>query len=250
MAGLMTENLRKARATDTYILKGDVNGETWEPKFTFHGFQYVEVSGLRQKPSGETLTGFVVGSDTPKVGNFRTDNAMVNQLYSNIDWTQRSNYVDIPTDCPQRDERVGWTGDAQAYVKSATFNRDVSSFFTKWIVDLNDGQYENGAYPLYAPRPNLRDSDTFSPGWMEAGIVCPYQIYRAYGDTRMIVQGWDHMTRFIDFLEKRSKGEYVFKENNFADIFSERRLRRLVIFWQEKRRPICLHLFTFSIVPI
>ncbi|NIJ54959.1 alpha-L-rhamnosidase [Dyadobacter arcticus] len=215
---LMTENLRMARATDTYILKGDPAGETWEPKFTFHGFQYVEVKGLSGKADPETLTGLVLGSDTPKVGSFETDNAMVNQLYSNIDWTQRANYIDIPTDCPQRDERVGWTGDAQVYAKSATFNRDVASFFTKWVVDLNDGQYENGAYPLYAPRPNLRKTDTFSPGWMEAGIICPYQIYRAYADTRMISEGWTHMVRFMDFLEKRSKGGFVFKEGAFDDI--------------------------------
>jgi alpha-L-rhamnosidase len=215
---LMTENLRMARSTDTYILKGDPAGETWEPKFTFHGFQYAEVKGLTEKPTGETLTGLVIGSDTPKTGTFETDNAMVNQLYSNIDWTQRANYIDIPTDCPQRDERIGWTGDAQVYVKSATFNRDVSSFFTKWVVDVNDGQYENGAYPLYAPRPNLRKTDTFSPGWMEAGIICPYQIYRAYADTRMISQGWANMVRFMDFLEERSKGTNVFKENAFADI--------------------------------
>jgi alpha-L-rhamnosidase len=215
---LMTENLRMARATDFYVLKGDPAGETWEPKFTFHGFQYVEVKGLKEKPTTQTIIGLVIGSDTPKTGNFQTDNAMVNQLYSNIDWTQRANYIDIPTDCPQRDERIGWTGDAQVYVKSATFNRDVASFFTKWVVDLNDGQYENGAYPLYAPRPNLRKSDTFSPGWMEAGIICPYQIYRAYGDTRMISEGWPYMVRFMNFLEKRSKGTYVFKENTFDDI--------------------------------
>ncbi|MCF0075144.1 hypothetical protein LZD49_31960 [Dyadobacter sp. CY261] len=159
-----------------------------------------------------------IGSDTPKVGSFETDNAIVNQLYSNIDWTQRANYVDIPTDCPQRDERIGWTGDAQVYVKSATFNRDVASFFTKWVVDLNDGQYESGAYPLYAPRPNLRKTDTFSPGWMEAGIICPYQIYRTYGDTRMIREGWSDMVQFMDFLDSRSKGTYLFKENAFADI--------------------------------
>jgi alpha-L-rhamnosidase len=137
---LMTENLRMARATDTYILKGDPKGERWEPKFTFHGFQYVEVTGLKIRPDQQTLLGLVIGSDTPKVGSFETDNAMVNQLYSNIDWTQRANYVDSPTDCPQRDECIGWTGDAQVYVKSATFNRDVASFFTKWVVDLNDGQ--------------------------------------------------------------------------------------------------------------
>ncbi|MCE7059695.1 alpha-L-rhamnosidase [Dyadobacter sp. CY343] len=215
---LMTENLRMARATDTYILKGDPQGETWEPQFTFHGFQYVEVAGLGHKPGKDAILGLVIGSDTPKTGSFETDNAMVNQLYSNIDWTQRANYIDIPTDCPQRDERIGWTGDAQVYAKSATFNRDVASFFTKWVVDLNDAQRKDGSYPVYAPAPDLRKSDTFSPGWMEAGIICPYQIYRAYGDTRMISEGWPAMSRFMDFLEKRSKGGYVFKENAFADI--------------------------------
>lgn len=215
---LMIENLRMARATDYYILKGDPKGESWEPKFTFHGFQYVEIKGLKEKPQAGTLLGLVIGSDTPKTGSFETDNKMVNQLYSNIDWTQRSNYIDIPTDCPQRDERIGWTGDAQVYVKSATFNRDVASFFTKWNVDLADGQFENGAYPLYAPAPNLRKTDTFSPGWMEAGIICPFQIYQTYGDTRIIEQCWPNMVRFMDFLEKRSGGTFVFKETAFKDL--------------------------------
>lgn len=215
---LMTENLRMARATDTYILKGDAKGETWEPKFTYHGFQYVEISGLRDTPTAETLVGLAIGSDTPQVGTFETDNAMVNQLYSNIDWTQRANYVDIPTDCPQRDERMGWTADAQVYARSATYNRDVASFFTKWVVDLNDGQYEDGAYPLYAPRPNLRKTDSYSPGWMKAGIICPYEIYRSYGDTRIIEEGWVPMVHFMDFMENRSRGIYLFPEGTFKDL--------------------------------
>ncbi len=215
---LMTENLRMARATDTYILKGDKNGEEWMPKFTYKGFQYIEISGLRAAPTPETIEGLVIGSELPKVGSFETDNAMVNQLYSNIEWTQRSNYIDIPTDCPQRDERMGWTADAHVYVKSATFNRDVSAFFTKWTVDLNDAQYESGAYPLYAPRPNLRKTDTYSPGWMEAGIICPYQIYRSYGDTRLIEEGWPNMVHFMDFLEKRSNGADFFTEATFKDL--------------------------------
>ncbi|GHB65847.1 alpha-L-rhamnosidase [Persicitalea jodogahamensis] len=215
---LMTENLRMARATDTYILKGDKNGEEWMPKFTYKGFQYIEISGLRAAPAPETIEGLVIGSELPRVGTFETDNAMVNQLYSNIEWTQRSNYIDIPTDCPQRDERMGWTADAHVYVKSATFNRDVSAFFTKWTVDLNDAQYENGAYPLYAPRPNLRKTDTYSPGWMEAGIICPYQVYRSYGDTRLIREGWVNMGHFMDFLEKRSNGTYFFTEATFKDL--------------------------------
>lgn len=215
---LMTENLRMARATDTYILKGSPQGETWEPKFTFHGFQYVEIKGLRTQPDLTTVTGLAIGSDTPKTGHFETDSPMINQLYSNIDWTQRANYLDIPTDCPQRDERMGWTADAHIYARSAMFNRDVSSFFTKWMIDLNDSQWPDGAYPLYAPRPDLRQTDTFSPGWMEAGIVCPYETFQMYGDTRIIRESWPYMEKFMKFLEKRSNGAYVFKETAFDDI--------------------------------
>lgn len=215
---LMTENLRMARATDTYILKGDPNGETYMPRFTYHGFQYVEVSGFKEKPSLDAITGVVLTSSTPEVGSFTTDNKMINQLYHNITWTQRSNYFDVPTDCPQRDERLGWTGDAQAYVKSATFNTDISAFFTKWLVDLNDAQRADDTYPIYAPAPNLRTTDTYSPGWSEAGIICPYTIYKTYGDTRVIKKFWPNMQAYLKFLEQKSKGEYVFKEASFEDI--------------------------------
>ncbi|MBU1821751.1 MAG: glycoside hydrolase family 78 protein [Bacteroidetes bacterium] len=219
---LVTENMRKARAMDTYILKGDPNGEVYQPKFTYHGFQYVEIAGLRSAPTTASVTGLVLGSVTPRVGSFETDNAMVNQLYSNIDWTQRANFLEVPTDCPQRDERLGWTGDAQVYIRSAAYNRDVAAFFTKWIVDLNDGQWEDGpcegAYPLYAPRPNVRKTDSYSPGWMEAGIICPYEIYRAYGDTRILEKGWPYMVRFMDFMERKSNGKHYFAENSFTDI--------------------------------
>ena len=219
---LVTENMRKARTMDTYVLKGDPNGEVYQPKFTYHGFQYVEIFGLRTAPTKESVTGLVIGSVTPKTGSFETDNAMVNQLYSNIDWTQRANFLEVPTDCPQRDERLGWTGDAQVYIRSAAYNRDVAAFFTKWIVDLNDAQWEEGpykgAYPLYAPRPNVRRTDSYSPGWMEAGIICPYEIYRAYGDTRILEKGWPYMVRFMDFMERKTNGKYYFAENSFTDI--------------------------------
>ncbi len=215
---LMTENLRKARATDTYILKGDPNGETYMPRFTYHGFQYVEVSGFTEKPSLDAITGIVLTSSTPEVGSFVTDNPMINQLYHNITWTQRSNYFDIPTDCPQRDERLGWTGDAQAYIQSATYNTDISAFFTKWLVDLNDAQRPDDTYPIYAPAPPLRATDTYSPGWSEAGIICPYTIYKTYGDTRVIEKFWPNMQAYLKFLEQKSKGQYVFKEGSFEDI--------------------------------
>ena len=215
---IMIENLRKARATDTYILKGSPEGETWTPRFTYHGFQYVEVSGFRAEPTIDAITGIVLTSATPEVGSFETDNKMINQLYHNIVWTQRSNYFDVPTDCPQRDERLGWTGDAQAYVQSATFNNDISAFYAKWLVDLNDAQRADNTYPLYAPAPNVRITDTYSPGWSEAGIVCPHTIYKTYGDTRMIRQFWPNMVAYLKFMEEKSKGEYVYKERSFEDI--------------------------------
>ncbi|MEW6193791.1 MAG: family 78 glycoside hydrolase catalytic domain [Bacteroidota bacterium] len=216
---LMTENLRKARATDTYILIGSPNGEEWTPKFTYHGFQFVEVSGLKKKPDQNTITGLVLGSTTPIAGSFECSDAMVNKLYSNIVWTQRANFVELPTDCPQRDERLGWTGDAQVYVSSAALNMDIAAFYTKWLVDLNDAQMPNGAYPPYAPFPEIRGYDTFSPGWMEAGVICTYQICKSYGDTRVIKNFWPNMTRFMKFLEERSKGKFYFTERSFDDIY-------------------------------
>ncbi len=221
---VMTENLRRARATDTYILKGDPAGETWMPRFTYHGFQYVELAGLKGKPAPADVTGIVMSSATPAAGSFETDNAMLNRLYKNMVWTQRSNYFDIPTDCPQRDERLGWTGDAQIYMRSAAFNNDIAAFHTKWITDLNDAQWPSGAYPVYAPIPSangvatIRASDTWSPGWAEAGIVCPYNIYKMYGDTRIVEQSWPYMVKYMDFLEARSGGRYYFPEGSFEDI--------------------------------
>lgn len=215
---IMTENLRKARATDTYILKGDKQGETWTPKFTYHGFQYVEVAGFRTPPGLDAITGIVLTSVTPETGTFETDNKLVNKLYQNIVWTQRSNYFEVPTDCPQRDERLGWTGDAQAYIQSATFNNDISAFFTKWLVDLNDAQRADKSYPIYAPAPNVRKTDTYSPGWSEAGIICPYTIYKTYGDTRVIREFWPNMVAYLKFMEDKSKGQYVYKEASFEDI--------------------------------
>ncbi|MFT3704073.1 MAG: family 78 glycoside hydrolase catalytic domain [Agriterribacter sp.] len=222
---LVTENLRRARATDTYVSKGSATSETWMPRFTYHGFQYIEISGLKTKPTLNDIKGIVMTSATPAAGSFETDNTMLNQLYKNIVWTQRSNYFDIPTDCPQRDERLGWTGDAQIYMRSAAFNSDIAAFHTKWITDLNDAQWPEGPYPVYAPLPvaangkaAIRESDTYSPGWAEAGIVCPYNVYKMYGDTRIITNSWAYMTKYMQFLEKKSKGNYYFEEASFEEI--------------------------------
>jgi len=135
--GIYTANLRGALATDTYVCRGG-GGETWEPRFTYHGFQYVEVTGLTRPPSRDTITGVALSSATADAGRFDCSDPMLNHLARNIYWTQRANFIDIPTDCPQRDERLGWMGDAQVYIRAATLNEDAQAFFTKWLVDVQD----------------------------------------------------------------------------------------------------------------
>lgn len=203
---LMTENLRKARATDTYILRGDPKGETWTPRFTYHGFQYVEVSGFPGTPGLDAVTGVVVHSDTPLVSSFSSSDQMANQLHRNIIWTQRSNFLEVPTDCPQRDERLGWTGDAQTYARAATYNADTAAFYTKWLDDLKESQRPNGAFPDYAPYPMQHGSKLYSwgTGWMDAGVIVPYAVYKAYGDTRVIDRHYDAMVRFLKFRQSVS----------------------------------------------
>lgn len=203
---LMTENLRKARATDHYILSGRPEGETYQPTFTYHGFQYVEVTGLPAKPTLDTITGVVIHSDTPLTSSFECSDPTVNQLFSNVVWTQRANFFEVPTDCPQRDERFGWTGDAQIYCRTATYNADVAAFFTKWLDDLDESQLPNGAFPDYAPYPMMHGKPRrgFATAWTDAGIICPYTIYRVYGDTRVIKRHYPAMKRFMEFRRKRS----------------------------------------------
>jgi len=206
---LMTENLRRARATDTYILRGDPAGETWSPQLTYHGFQFVEVTGLPtgpgKQPPADTITGVVLHSDTPLTSTFECSDRMANRLFQNVVWTQRANFFEIPTDCPQRDERLGWMGDAQIYVRAATYHADVSAFFTKWLRDVEESQLPNGAYPDYAPYPMFHGKpDGYGTAWTDAGIICPYTIYQAYGDTRVLSRHWDSMRRFMEFRKKRS----------------------------------------------
>ena len=203
---LYTTNLRDARAIDTYTCRGE-GIEVWQPRFTFHGFQYVEVTGLRQPPTEETVVGRALSSDTPVVGRFECSDAMLNRLHKNICYTQRSNFIDIPTDCPQRDERLGWTGDAQVYIRTATLNADVQAFFTKWLVDLEDGQRKDGQFPMVAPVKVAGDDG--GPAWADAGTVCPWTVYEVYGDRRVLAKHYDAMVRFVEFCRKRSTAELL-----------------------------------------
>ncbi len=195
-----TANLRTARATDVYVLKGGQE-EIWEPRFTYHGFQYVELEGYPGEPGLDAITGVVAHSDLAIAGSLETSNPLVNKLYSNITWGQRSNYFEVPTDCPQRDERLGWTGDAQVFMRTATYNMDVAPFFTKWLVDLSDGQDEKGRFPDVAP--NVLPGA--AAGWGDAGVICPYNMYLVYGDLRVLEKNYTAMADFMEFMKRRSK---------------------------------------------
>lgn len=201
---LMTENLRKARATDCYILRGDPNGEVFVPRFTFHGFQYVEVTGFPGKPGMDAIAGIVIHSATPLTSGFECSDPVANRLFQNIVWTQRANFIDLPTDCPQRDERFGWTGDAQVYIRSATYNADVTAFFTKWLRELMESQRSDGVFPGYAPFP-FQHGWSFGTAWADAGVICPWTIWQAYDDTRIIERCWPEMVKFLEWRKRTSK---------------------------------------------
>ena len=214
---LMTENLRKARATDAYILKGDPNGETYSPRFTFHGFQYVEVTGYPGKPDLDAITGVVLHSDLPLTSGFECSDPMVNRLFKNVVWTQRANFLDLPTDCPQRDERFGWTGDAQIYARAGTYNMGAAAFYSKWLRELMESQRPSGTFPGYAPFPFQHGLD-FGTAWCDAGVIVPWTIYKAYGDTRIIERCWEPMTKFIKWRQSESKGNLgVVHGNEWGD---------------------------------
>ena len=201
---LMTSNLGKnAEATDYYVFKGDPNGETYQPSFTYHGFQYIEISGLDAPIANENVCGVVLSTLDPehRSGVYETSNALVNKLYQNTMWSQIANSFSIPTDCPQRSERYGWLGDAQVFTRTATYNFDVTRFYHKYTQDLRDGQRDSGAYLDLSPNPMGAFYDN-NVGWADAGIIIPWQIYQQYGDPQILEENYDSMKKFIDFLER------------------------------------------------
>lgn len=192
------ENLRRAEATDTYILKGD-GEELFEPHFTYHGFRYVEVTGYPGgKPDKDAITGQVFHTDLEQAGKFESSDAMVNQIVKNTQWGIWGNLHSVPTDCPQRDERLGWTGDAEAIWKTACYLMDMRAFTEKWCADLRDAQGEEGDYPNVAPR--VISTNTGAPGWGDAGIILPYQAWLMYGDKRLLEEMWDSMEAWMRFI--------------------------------------------------
>jgi len=188
---------------ERYTFRGD-GVETFEPHFTYHGFQYVEVRGLQEKPSLGSLTGVVFHSACPEVGRFTCSEPLLDRLAQNILWSQRGNYMGVPTDCPQRNERCGYTGDAQFFMRAAVYNMDVSAFFSRWLVDVcENAQMPDGHFADHAP--TFGPGDGPNIGWSDAGIICPYEIYRNYGDTRVIREHYAAMKRKLDWLDKESR---------------------------------------------
>jgi len=188
---------------DQYTFKGNKE-ETFEPNFTYHGFQYVEVRGLKEKPSLESLTGVIFHSDCPEVGEFTCSDPLLSRLSKNILWSQRGNYMGVPTDCPQRNERCGYTGDAQFFMRAAVYNMDISAFFSRWLVDVcEEAQLPDGHFADHAP--TFGPGDGPNIGWSDAGIICPYEIYRTYGDTHIIREHYAAMKRNLDWLTRESK---------------------------------------------
>lgn len=223
---LYTENLRRAKATDVFIADG-VQSCHWQPHFTFHGFQYFKLSFSPPLPPHAQVipTACVIHSATPPAGYFDCSHPGVNRLWQNGLWSQKDNFISVPTDCPQRDERLGWMGDAQVFLRTATCNMNVAAFFSKWMIDVQDGQTSEGLFPDTAPR--LREDINFvglddlcgAAGWADAGIIIPWTLWQVYGDCRIVERHWLAMTSWMDYLERTNPDHLRTRDlhNNYGD---------------------------------
>ncbi len=208
--GVDVANLRGARATDVYVLKGQ-GTEVWEPRFTYHGFRYLELTGYPGQPPADAVEAVVIHSDAALTGTLRTSDPLIEQVWRNAVWSQRSNLVGLPTDCPQRDERLGWLGDAQVFWNAASYNMDVGAFTRRFMGDARTAQTKDGSFPDVTPFPASWDG---SPGWADGGVILPWTLYRQYGDTGVIDENWDAMERWLkhiadanpDFLWRNKRG--------------------------------------------
>ncbi len=207
---IYTDNLRTAKATDSFVILGLESGrhtQRFETQFTFHGFRYVELSGLPTAPARDAIVpakddvvGLVFHTDAPFTAKLTTGSAMINQLWSNILWGQRSNFVGVPTDCPQRDERLGWMGDAQVFWRTASYNMDLAAFSRKFAADMRGTQAGTPYYGIFSPGVQTEDAD-HAPGWSDAGVIIPWTSWLQTGDTTIVEENWAAMTKYLDAIE-------------------------------------------------
>ena len=222
-----TENLRTAKQTNTYILRGE-GKETFAPRFSFQGFRYIQLIGFEDgQIQLENFRGIVLHSDMEMTGDFKSSDEMINQLQHNIVWGLKGNFLDVPTDCPQRDERLGWTGDAQMFIRTASYLANVAPFFTKWLRDLEADQREDGAVPFVIPnvlsqidepeKENQQDSFG-SAAWGDAAVINPWTLYIAYGDKRILEEQYDSMKAWISYIKAQGDNPYLWNTGfHFGD---------------------------------
>lgn len=213
---LYTPNLRTAEATDVYIA-GEENIEVFEPRFTFHGFRYVEVQGYPGDLRSSDVVGRVLCSGVEEVGEFRCSDETTNRLFDNIRWGQRGNFVGVPTDCPQRDERLGWLADAQVFLPTACFNAGLAAFFGRWMRDVVDAQTADGAFPDVAPQAVLDREG--APAWGDGGVIIPWHLYRVYGDRRVLRRSFHAMVAWVDHIHRHNP-DLIWRHatgNNYGD---------------------------------
>ena len=210
-----TENLRAARAQTVYILRGE-GEETFEPHFTFFGFRYIKIEGYPGEIKPENFTAVALYSDMQPTGSFTCSDSLINRLQHNIQWGQKGNFLDVPTDCPQRDERLGWTGDAQVFSRTASFNMNVNNFFAKWLKDVAADQDAHGMVPFVIPNV-LGPNAGGSTGWADVCTIIPWNMYLAYGDQNILEQQYSSMKAWVDYMTSRSKNDLWNTGFHFGD---------------------------------
>jgi alpha-L-rhamnosidase len=211
-----TANLRGAKAELNYTLRGG-KVETYEPHFTFMGFRYVAVGGYPGTLTPDRIEAVALHSDMEQTGEFTCAHPLLNQLQHNIEWGQRGNFLDVPTDCPQRDERLGWTGDAQAFFSTAAFNFNVAPFFTKWLADVAADQLPNGSVPFVVPNV-LGPNSTGSSGWADVATIIPWETYLAYADTRLLAAQYPSMQKWVGYMRQQAGQGYLWRTGfHFGD---------------------------------
>lgn len=210
-----TDNLREAKAQDKYILK-DNSEQIFEPHFTWHGFRYIKLNGYPGDIKPENFAAVTLYSDMQPTGTFTSSNALINQLQHNIQWGQKGNFLDVPTDCPQRDERLGWSGDAQVFSRTASFNMNVNNFMEKWTKDIAADQYADGSVPFVIPNV-LGEGSGGSTGWADVATIIPWNMYLAYGDKKILEDQYNSMKAWVDYMTKQSENNLWHSGFHFGD---------------------------------
>lgn len=215
---LYTDNLRDAQATDYYTCVGDPSGELFEPVFTLHGFEYVEVSGRFERDAIVSIKAQLISADLETTGEFACDHMLINRLQDNIAWSQRGSFHSVPMDAPQRDERLAWTGSVQAFARTSAFNMDTAAFFNKWLADLADAQRADGTLPPVAPLPPGLDALDVDggAGWSDAYLICAWTQYRCFNDKHLLAAHFDNMKLLVGRME-RLASHYIRDDSQYID---------------------------------